>query len=109
MASSPTTMAAASSSSSPPDLSHLTPEERDIIAGVMQRHHSEETREVTFLRYRTRCFSTHYKMLFPIEAIFLLCVCVCSCPFTENLDIIVEDCLPLSDVRSHSMRPPTSA
>ena len=33
-----------------PDLSHLTPEERAIIEGVMQKQQQEESREIKFLR-----------------------------------------------------------
>ncbi|XP_040583869.2 LOW QUALITY PROTEIN: regulating synaptic membrane exocytosis protein 2-like [Lepeophtheirus salmonis] len=41
-----------SSSQITPDLSHLTPEEREIIENVMQRQHNEESKEIMFLRHK---------------------------------------------------------
>jgi len=35
-----------------PDLSHLTPEERSIIEGVMQKQHAEESKEINFLKQK---------------------------------------------------------
>ena len=35
-----------------PDLSHLTPEERSIIEGVMQKQHAEESKEIKFLKQK---------------------------------------------------------
>ncbi len=57
----------ASAAEGPPDLSHLTEEERAIIESVMHRHQSEESKEVTALRYQVviqcrRLKNAYYKL-----------------------------------------------
>lgn len=70
-----------------PDLSHLTPEERAIIEGVMMRQRQEEQREHEIMRCARRRL-TPYLPRNPVPSRIAISFLPCNAPFA---DVIVSN------------------